>query len=50
VDFYVVLGPSTEIIGTETIAENKENILYKWTVRSFVKVLPRGFLALSIIA
>ncbi len=28
-DFYIVLGPSTEIIGAETIAENQENTLYK---------------------
>jgi hypothetical protein len=44
------LGPSTENIGAETIAENKKNLLYKCTVQSFVKVLLRSFIALYIIA
>jgi hypothetical protein len=39
------LGPSTEIIGAETIEDNKKNILYKCTVQIFVEVLLRSFLA-----
>jgi hypothetical protein len=51
-DFYAALGPSTEIIiGAETVAKKKtENILYKCTVQSFVKVLLRSLVIPSIIA
>jgi hypothetical protein len=49
-DFYFALGPSIEIIGAETIAENKENILYECTILSFVLILLRSFVAFSIIA
>jgi hypothetical protein len=46
--FYVVLGLATEFIGTETIVEDKENLLYKCTEQSFVSKLLRRFAALSI--
>jgi hypothetical protein len=34
--FYIILGPSVEIIGAETIAKNDENLLNRCTGQGFV--------------
>jgi hypothetical protein len=47
-DFDVVFGPSTEVKGAETIAENQKTILYRCTVQHFVLLM--SFTAFSIIA
>jgi hypothetical protein len=45
--FYVVYGPSADIISAESIEENNENTLCKCTIQCFVEVLLRSFIALS---